>query len=122
MLTTSSPCNVFYACVHIQCTCKDEEVVAESVDVAEYVVLYLHTTFCKAQDAAFGTSADSAADVCLTGSNASAWQDEVAKWWQLFLQPVNLLLNFPDHGFRYYVALSEFFLARIGSKVTSNDE
>ena len=108
--------------VGVELACKDEEVVAESVDIGNDVRIHLCPFLHKSQDAAFGTSADGAADVGDGSGTASTWQNEATERRQCGIDGIHLLFELGGHLRRHDVARTDIVLGVVSGKVSAHDE
>lgn len=108
--------------VSVELACKDEEVVAESVDIGNDVRIHLCPFLHKCQDAAFGTSADGAADVGDGGGTASPRQDEASERGQCGIDGIHLLFELGGHLWGHDIARTDIVLGVVGGKVSAHDK
>lgn len=129
----SSPYDVFDACVNVEFAGEDEEIVAEAVDVCEYVVVecWLLVVGCwmlvseavgEAKDAAFSASAYGAAYVSIGCATATARKNEKAQWRNNAIQAVDLSFYCLDHLWRNDIPGTNVTLCCVCSKIATNDE
>lgn len=108
--------------VSVEFACKDEEVVAESVDIGNDVCIHLCPFLHKCQDAAFCASADSAADMGHGGGAASPWQNEAAEGGQRGIDGIYFLFELGRHLWGHNVARTDIALRVVRGQISAHDK